>query len=179
MKRLGPHFCLVAMTAVMGGGRCFANPALLFEQPWQWKNERAETVTFEQWRGQPVVLTMFFRSCEARCAPTVERLKKVEDAFVRQGRHPHFVLVTLDPRNDTPARLRMFKKSRRLPDESWHLLSGPLLQTRALSRLLDLRSAGDDGHIEHETKIFFYDGAGTLTRTLRGWRFTDEEATAP
>jgi protein SCO1 len=157
---------------------CVADPARLFQQTWQWKNERAETVSFSRWAGQPVVLTMFFRSCEARCAPTVERLKKVEAAFLRQGRHPHFVLVTLDPRNDTPARLRMFKKSRRLPEESWHLLSGPLLQTRELGRLLDYRSAGDDGHIEHETKIFVYDATGALVKTLAGWRFSDEEATA-
>jgi protein SCO1 len=165
------------LLASMGVSR--ADPALLFQQPWQWKDERAETVTFARWRGQPVVLTMFFRSCEARCAPTVERLKKLEQAFVRKGAHPHFLLVTLDPRNDTPSRLRAFKKSRRLPEESWHLLSGPEVQTRALRRFLDFRAAGDDGHIEHETKIFFYDRAGALTRTLRGWTFSDDEATAP
>jgi protein SCO1/2 len=166
------------MTGVMGGGVADANPAEVFQQPWQWKNERAETVTLSQWTGQPVVLTMFFRSCESRCAPTVQRLKKLEQAFVKQGRHPHFVLVTLDPRSDTPARLRMFKKARELPDETWHLLSGPLVQTKALSRLLDFHSAGDDGHIEHETKVFLFDSAGNLTKTLRGWRFTDEEAIA-
>jgi protein SCO1/2 len=170
--------CLVAVAGLMSGSVAHADPAPVFQQPWQWKNEQADTVTLGQWAGQPVILTMFFRSCESRCAPTVERLKKVEQAFVRQGRHPHFVLVTLDPRNDTPARLRMFKKSRRLPDETWHLLSGPLVQTKALSRFLDFHSAGDDGHIEHETKVFFFDSAGTLTKTLRGWRFTDDEATA-
>jgi protein SCO1/2 len=173
MNRLA---ALVGAACWLGSGLCRADPAQVFDQPWQWKNERAETVNLSQWRGQPVVLTMFYRSCEARCEPTVDRLKKLEEAFARRGRHPHFVLITLDPRNDTPARLRAFKKARRLPEETWHLLNGPSLQTRALSRVLDFQVAGDDGHLDHETKIFLYDEKAALKKTLRGWRFSDEEA---
>jgi protein SCO1/2 len=167
----------VLALALSGPRPALADPAQALSQTWAWKDERAQTVTLGQWRGSPVVLTMFYRSCEARCSPTVERLKKVEEAFRRQGAHPHFVLVTLDPRNDTPARLRAFKKSRHLPDQSWHLLSGDGAQTRQLVRLLDFKVAGDDGHFEHETKVFVFDAEGALKKTLHGWRFSDEEAT--
>src|SRR2546423_924530 len=74
------RLCVLSVCGVLlaGSAASGADPARLFEQPWQWKDERAETVTFARWLGEPVVLTMFFRSCEARCAPTVERLKKLE-----------------------------------------------------------------------------------------------------
>jgi protein SCO1/2 len=166
-------------TASLGAASVRADPAQALQQPWQWQDERAQPVTFSRWRGQPVVLTMFYRTCEARCSPAIERLKTLEVAFARRGVHPHFLLVTLDPRNDTPARLRAFKASRRLPDSTWHLLGGPTLQTRALARQLEVAVAGDDGHLEHETKIFFFDAGGALRRAVRGWRFSDAEVLGP
>jgi cytochrome oxidase Cu insertion factor (SCO1/SenC/PrrC family) len=162
-------------TVCLGASLCRADPRTALQQAWQWRDERSNTVSFARWRGTPVVLMMFYRTCEARCSPAIERLRKLEAAFAQRGQHPQFVLVTLDPRNDTPARLAAFKKSRRLPD-SWHLLQGPSLQTRALARELEVNVAGDDGHLEHETKVFFYDAGGTLQRAVRGWRFTDAEA---
>jgi|SRR3954468_10566859 protein SCO1/2 len=171
---------LAVMIVAMGAARAAAaDPAAIFQQPWRWTDERGETVSLARWLGQPVVLTLFYRSCEVRCAPTVERLRRLQEAFARKGRRPQFVLVTLDPRNDTPTRLRAFKKGRRLPEESWHLLHGTGLQTRALTRLLDFKVAGDDGHFEHETKIFLFREDGALQRTLHSWTFSDDEATAP
>jgi protein SCO1 len=152
-------------------------PQAVFEQPWKWRDERGDVVSLSGWRGQPVVVMMFYRACETRCPMAVDKLKELERAFARGGKRPHFLLVTLDPRNDTPARLAAFKKSRQLADR-FHLLSGPLPQTRALSRLLDVRFVGDDPHIDHETKIFLYAADGALKRTYQGWRFDESDAVA-
>jgi protein SCO1/2 len=153
-------------------------PEALFEQPWQWRDERGQTVQLSAWRGQPLVVTMFYRGCETRCPMAVDKLKGLEKAFARQGKHPHFLMITLDPSNDTPARLLAFKKSRKLAPEFFHLLNGNLAQTRELSRLLDVRFVGDDPHIDHETKIFLYGPRGELRRSFQGWSFDDAVAVA-
>ncbi len=155
-----------------------ADPGDLFTRPWQWTDERGQTVTLTQWRGKPFVLTMFYRTCEQRCGPSIAKLKELQAAFARTGKHPDFLAVTLDPRSDTPARLRAFKAARAL-DGAWHLLNGPALQTRQLTQLLQVRSAGDDGHIEHDTRVFLFDARGACRTVLTGWAYDVKEVPAP
>lgn len=155
-------------------------PSALFERVWQ--DERGTPVTFDEWRGSPLIVTMFFRTCRSRCPVTIHKLVRVAGEFRKLGRGAHFVLVTLDPLQDTPALLATFKREQGLDPASFHLLSGELAQTRELARFLRVRAAYDDFHIDHEVRIAVFDARGTLVRNLQGWTFPDDEparATSP
>jgi len=138
----------------------------LFAAPWVWNDERGTAVRFEQWRGAPIVVTMFFTACTATCPLTIERLRRVTEAFEREGRAATFVLVTLDPTHDTPERLSRFKRSRQLPAR-WHLLRGDDPQTRGLADLLQVHVL-DEEHIFHDARIVVFDRDGKLAGQLRG-----------
>jgi protein SCO1/2 len=96
--------------------------------------------------------------------------------FERENVAANFVLVTLDPRNDTPARLRVFKDSHGLAGDRWHLLAGTEKQTRELGRMLGARASYDDNHIDHDVRILVFDQDGRLLHHFHGWSF-DAEAT--
>lgn len=144
--------------------------AALFDQAWSWTDEQGASVALEQYRGAPIVLTAFFTSCTVRCPLTVEKLRGVDEAFRRRHIPVRVVLVTLDPHNDTPERLQRFKESHHLPSE-WHLLQGSDIDTRALSRYLNVRTIFEDTHIDHDVRIAVFDSNGHRTKSFADWGF--------
>lgn len=142
-----------------------------------WTDERGAQVRLATWRGRPLVVTMIYRTCQFRCPMTLAKLRRVATAFREAGEPVEVVLVTLDPRNDTPARLADFKQAERLGD-AWHLLNGDDESTRALARFLRVHASNDDNHIDHDVKIAVFDGAGRFTTAFEGWDFAAEDVIA-
>jgi protein SCO1/2 len=160
------------VTGRPGGGGSAGLPAAaaetrsLFGTDWIWRDEQGEAVRFDRWRGAPIFVSMVFTSCTSACPLTIERLRRVSDAFKAEGRAATFVLVTLDPANDTTDQLHRFKLSRGLPPD-WHLLRGEGDQTRALADLLQVKVV-EDAHIFHDSRIVVFDRDGKLAGQLRG-----------
>ena len=88
----------------------------LFRYPWSWTDEQGHKVRFATWRGEPLVVTLMYTSCRRTCPETIRTMRTIFAIMNRDRRFAQFVLVTLDPENDTPERLREFKRSERLPD---------------------------------------------------------------
>jgi len=139
----------------------------LFRYPWVWTDEQGKSVTFADWRGEPLVVAVFYTSCRRTCPQTLRTLRTIHTTFTRENPAAHFLLVTLDPTTHTPETLREFKNTEDLP-VSWHLLMGSVDQTRDFTDLLDIHVMDLDEHFVHETKIVLFDARGMLLRTLRG-----------
>ena|ERR1022692_1648993 len=139
----------------------------LFAQPWIWTDERGVPVQLSRWGGTLLVVTLVYTSCTTTCPLTVDKLLRLGDSFRRQGRPATFVLVTLDPSNDTPEQLRRFKATRGLPAD-WHLLRGNDQQTRELAGLLGVRIMNESSHIIHDGRIVFLDPQGRLLGQYSG-----------
>jgi protein SCO1/2 len=146
-------------------------PLALFDRTWS--DEAGARVTFASFGGAPLILTMIYRTCRSRCPMTIHKLEQVAAAFRMRGVLANFVLVTLDPVQDTPARLAAFKQEQGLDAATFHLLSGELSQTRELAKFLRVRAAYDDFHIDHEVRTAVFDGTGRLVLNLEGWSFPD------
>ena len=145
----------------------------LFSHPWVWTDEQGQSVTFARWRGQPLVVSAMFTTCKATCPRTVAKLQELDGRFRRQGQPVQFLIVTLDPSNDTPEVLRAFKKSSGLPTE-WRFLVGEKQQTRELIEALDIHVIDDGPHLLHDGRIVMFDGRGLPTRTFGGWGLDHE-----
>jgi protein SCO1 len=143
----------------------------VFALPYRFTDEHGTPVTFAAWRGQPLILTMFFRSCQTRCPLTVSKMQELAAKLAERQVRANFVLVTLDPRNDTSVRLAEFKAAHGFPEDSWHLLRGERRETQALSHLLGMHSAYDEGHIDHDVRVVVFDAAGQRVHEYAGWHF--------
>jgi len=166
-----------AVLACVSAARVSRPAGSLYDRPWRFVDDQGSTVTLAQWRGAPVVLTMFYCSCSTRCPNTIRKLRRMEEIFVRKNVRANFVLVTLDPRNDSPARLSDFKRAERM-DAAWHLLAGGDTETRELARLLAVHPGYDDAHIDHDVRVAILDAAGEVTVEYEGWSFDEEAAVA-
>jgi protein SCO1 len=130
-------------------------------------------VRFSRWRGEPLVVTLAFTSCRETCPRTIRKLRELEARFRRERRDATFVIVTLDPANDTPERLRRFKETERLPG-SWHLLVGTRSATRELGELVGMHVVQLDSHVMHDGSVVLFDAAGRPARSFTGWNLDKE-----
>jgi protein SCO1 len=69
------------------------------------KDQDGETVTAASLRGQPVVVTFIYSTCEDTCPGQVQSIRGALDDL---GRDVPVIGVSVDPANDTPARARAF-----------------------------------------------------------------------
>lgn len=149
-----------------------ATPRALQDGTWRWLDDGGRQRSLRELPGRVVVLSMFFCSCSYACPTTLARMQGLERAFAERAIDARFVLVTLDPTNDTPQHLAAFRRHHGL-SPSWTLLTGTLEQTRALSRALALHRAEDATHILHDARIFILRDDRRSMRVFDGWNFPD------
>src|SRR5471032_2348071 len=53
--------------------------------------------------GTPVLITMFYGDCHAACPVIIETLKRTVAALGADGKRLRVLMISLDPRHDTPA----------------------------------------------------------------------------
>lgn len=74
--------------------------------------------------GRTVLINFFFSHCKGVCPAVNERLRAAQAALgPRMGKDIAFLSITLDPRNDTRARLAVYSKSNGA-GPGWHFLTG-------------------------------------------------------
>jgi protein SCO1/2 len=131
-----------------------------------WTDINGGPVPISAWKGECVYLTMFYSDCERVCVRKFNVLESIEKKLRDSSRSAEFVLVTLDPGNDTVKRLKQFHDSRRFGD-NWHLLVGSQEQTDAFAHSLGLTTwPVDDHHMIHDFRIFVLDADGQIERTI-------------
>jgi protein SCO1/2 len=161
-------FTMLMLTATLLGDSPLALPAVTLQ------DEAAQTVRLDALKGQPVVLTMGYTACKTRCPMTLQAMKRVEAAFEAAGQPVQLVIITLDPHNDSPEKLRATHAAKGLGPR-WHFYVASDAQTDALAQALSLKVARDDEHIDHDARIFVFDAQGKLARTYLGWKFDPAE----
>ncbi len=166
MKRL---LCGVVVALGCAGALALASGSL-HQAPLSWRTDRGETVTLERWKGERVVLTMVFTSCQATCPITMARLKAIQERFDRDRVRAHFVIVSFDPARDTPEKLARYRADTGLTLPNWTFLVGSEEDTRTLAMLLGIKYSRNPttGDIMHDNKIVLLGPDGAITKELLG-----------
>ena len=101
-------------------------------------NQHGEKLRFydDVIKGRIVVISFIFTSCTDICPLTTARLSQVaEDLKESFGRDIFFVSITVDPRNDTPQKLKAFSEAFHA-GPGWLFLTGSLQDIRAINAKL-------------------------------------------
>jgi protein SCO1/2 len=164
-------FLLVGLAAV---ALAAAVPALasrsLYQAPLTFRTDAGETVTLEKWKGERVVLTMVFTSCQATCPLTMSKLREIQAQFDREQIDAHVVVVSFDPARGTPEKLAAYRKATDHTRPNWTFLVGSEEDTRTLAMLLGIKYSRNPttGDIMHDNKIVLLNGEGEITKELLG-----------
>lgn len=110
-------------------------------------NQHGERLRFydDVIKGRIVVISFIFTSCTDICPLTTARLGQVAEELKESfGRDIFFVSISVDPRNDTPQKLKAFSEAFHA-GPGWSFLTGSLQDIRAINAKLGehMRSLND------------------------------------
>lgn len=98
-------------------------------------NQDGRRVSLKGLRGRPVALTFLYSTCTDVCPVLLYVLTSAEHKLTEAERNQvHFLGITVDPRRDTPERLRQFMKERKLAPERWQLLTGSIAEATRVAK---------------------------------------------
>jgi protein SCO1 len=132
------------------------------------ENQDGDTISMREFRGQPVIVTFLYTSCEETCPVQAQTIRGALDEL---GEDVPAIAIAVDPPRDTPERARAF-----------------LSEQRALGRLdfvlgtrAELRKLWDDYHVqpqsvtqEHQARFTLVDERGFQRVGYPGFAATSE-----
>jgi len=135
----------------------------LYQLEGEWINDAGQPTVLTSLRGRPVILALFFASCEYACPVLVHDMKRLLAALSDDVRPTiQRVLVTFDTTRDTPAALRAFRERMEL-DSSWKLLTSTPADVQELAMLVGVKYKQDArGQFAHSNLITLLNGEGEV-----------------
>ena len=122
--------------------------------------------------GRPVVLNFIFTTCAGICPLMSQVLAQAQERLGAQGEKVHLVSISLDPEQDTPARLRDYAK-RFKAGPQWRHYTGTVEASVAVQRAFDVYR-GDK--MNHTPVTFLRAAPGQPWERIDGYASGDELA---
>lgn len=171
MKRLTTLLPVALFACLLLAGNAFAasTPAPLprdsvYQLQLPLTDQQGKTWDWRSKRGKPQVVAMFYTSCPYVCPLIVDSGKAVEKALTPTERDKlGLLLISMDPRNDTPAALMSVVSERKLDSAHWSLASPKPDAVREVAGVLGVRyRALADGSFNHSSALVLLDGDGRI-----------------
>jgi protein SCO1/2 len=141
-------------------------PFSFYSTPYSFTNDRGQTVHLSEWRGKPLILTMEYSNCRFMCTTTFSKMKAIQEAADQKKLQIDFMIVSLDPNNDTPQAWRQYRISREVDRNNWHLLTGSEDTTKKFASLVGIKYWQVDDHILHDFKIVRLNAEGEIEKSI-------------
>lgn len=131
------------------------------------------SVQLSDYRGKPLVVSFIFTSCFHICPTTTKHLdsvvKKAKDALGEDS----FNVVTIgfDVMNDSPPRMKQFKKDQRVNHDNWHFLSGDKETIETLTEQMGFIYYRSPNGFDHLIQTTILNGKGEVASQLYGMNF--------
>lgn len=127
----------------------------------RWTDQDGHALRLRDFSGRKVLVAMGYTSCPDICPLILANMAAIEKAA--QGRSLRFVFVTLDPKVDTPEKLKAYADAHGLDPASWTLLNGDDKAVRDLAAVLGVRyKANGEGGFDHSAVLTLLDEGGEM-----------------
>ena len=138
----------------------------LWALPGLWEDDQGRQVAMSEWAGRPALLTMAYGSCRRICSTSLRLLDQAQAQADARGLDLSVIVVSLDPRVDTPAAWRQFRAERGLQRANWHFLAGTPALIQRVAGLLQMKYWVYDDHVLHDLRIAAIDASGRIVARI-------------
>jgi protein SCO1 len=127
------------------------------------EDQLGEITGIDRYRGQPVLVTMFYASCPHVCPMLVSTIKLTESKLSDDDRAELRVLtISIDPERDTPEKLRETMERHSVDADRWSMVRPEPGDVRTIAGVFGVRYKQlPDGQFNHTTRIILLDRDGT------------------
>lgn len=134
----------------------------LYQLPVRLQSASGRHMVLEQYRGEPLVVTMFYGTCKSVCPLLTHAMTATAAALPPAGRDKvRFLMVTLDPQRDTTAELTRFAKEHDLKAPRFEVARTDASGVRLLAAALGIRYRQlPDGNFSHSSVLTMLDADG-------------------
>ena len=173
MRRVQRLMLLVA--GLLLAGASLAAPPLpkdsIYQLDLPLTDSAGRTADWQQLRGKPRLVSMFYTSCQYICPLIVESGKAVERQLTPAQRAKLGVaLISMDPARDTPEALKKVVSDRKIDAGRWLLAAPRSNDVRQVAAVLGIRYRQlADGEFNHTSALVLVDARGRIlarTETL-------------
>ncbi len=116
----------------------------------------------DRYKGQPVLVTMFYTSCPHVCPLLISTIKLTESKLSAEERADLRVLtISIDPERDTPEKLRETLERHSVDSARWSMTRSQASDLRTIAGVFGVRYKQlPDGEFNHTTRIILLDREG-------------------
>jgi protein SCO1/2 len=120
--------------------------------------------TLAEKRGAPMIVSMFYTSCQFVCPMLVDAIRATERELTdAERKRLNVLLVSFDPAHDSVDVLRRTADERKLDTPRWTLARTDAKSVRKLAAMLDIQyRALENGEFNHSTVLILVDADGRL-----------------
>ncbi|MCK0124329.1 SCO family protein [Gelidibacter sp. F2691] len=102
-----------------------------------WTNQNGDDLQLEDLKGDVLVVVMIYTSCKAACPRLVADMRNIEERLPKDAKdHLKMIFVSIDPKTDTPERLKAFAEENVMDKAPWLFLRSSEDNTREFSAVL-------------------------------------------
>ncbi len=136
----------------------------VYQLPVQLTKQDGTGGTLESLRGRPVLVTMFYTSCDGVCPMLAFAMRRVVAAVPAKERSGlQMLMVSFDPKRDSPQALQAFAELHQLAAPQWLLARAPESDVRGLAAVLGIRYRELPGAVfSHSAVITLLDAEGVI-----------------
>jgi protein SCO1 len=129
-------------------------------------NQRGQLVRAEALRGQTVIISFIFTTCQDVCPLVTSELARVQAELQAAGPGPavRFVSITVDPATDTPEVLQRYADRFGIETATWDFLTGTQDEIGRVVREVGLWTTKDRGRVGHQSLVLVVDSRGQIVQ---------------
>lgn len=135
-----------------------------------WTTDDGKDIKLDTFRGKPVVIALFFSSCEHSCPFIARDMKAMQSALSKGAKAKvEFVLASIDPERDSPEAMKAFRTKYNLTGKTWTLMRGEPKSVSKLAETLGFSySPGSKIQFAHSIMITVLNGEGEVAHQQVG-----------
>ena len=116
------------------------DPNSIFNLTSKWEQPNGKKIKLEELKGKVLVMVMIYTSCKTACPRLTMDMKEIESQVAHKNPEDlQYVLVSIDPKNDTPEKMKAFLKNNKIDNKQWVFLRSSEGDTRELANVLAVK----------------------------------------
>ena len=109
----------------------------IYNLPSKWTNQNSENLEMKDLKGKVLVMVMIYTSCKSACPRLVADMRNIESRLPENiKKNVKLVLISIDPKVDTPERLKAFSIENQMDGKQWEFLRSTEENTREFAAVL-------------------------------------------
>lgn len=109
----------------------------IYNLPSEWTNQDGKNMELKSLKGNVLVMVMIYTSCKSACPRLVADIRDIETKLDQKTKkNVKLILVSIDPKTDTPERLKSFAIENKMNQDPWIFLRSTEENTREFAAVL-------------------------------------------